>query len=118
MYIISELLGSIAIPETPIWGKLSANGVQSIPLFVDFQIPPAGAPTYMMFGLLGSKAIAFTLPCPAVFVEVLSTTAGPILDQLLAGLWIVLFLVPSKVFFSRHASHKIEGGAIDPSSIK
>ena len=72
----------------------------------------------MVFGSLGSNAIAFTLPCPAVFVAVLATTAGPMLVQVLVGLWFVLFLVLSKAFFSRHASHKTEGGAIDPSSIK
>ena len=87
-------------------------------MFVDFQIPPAGAPTYIVFGSLGSNAMALTLPWPAVLVEVLSTTAGPILVQLLVGLWIVLFLVRSKAFFSRHAFHKIDGVAIAPSSVK
>ena len=79
------MLGSTAIPETPICGKLSDKGVQVVPAFVDFQIPPAGAPMYIVFGLDGSTYTIFTLPCPEDQEPVLECVNGPTGSQLLAG---------------------------------
>ena len=42
------------MPETPICGKLSDNAVQLVPAVVDFQIPPAGVPMYIVFSFVGS----------------------------------------------------------------
>lgn len=42
---IGHHLGSIAIPETPICVRLSEMGIQLAPSSIDFQMPPAGAPT-------------------------------------------------------------------------
>ena len=93
---MSELFGSIAIPETPICGKSSNKFTHEDPEFVDFQIPPAGAPTYHMLELLGSTAMAFTLPCPGNLPEKGEVLTGPIDVQLLISL---TFPVPATLFF-------------------
>ena len=44
MYIISGLIGSIAISETPKLVRKSVEVDHVCPLLFDFQKPPAGAP--------------------------------------------------------------------------
>ena len=58
------LFGSIRISETPKPAKLSDLAVQLTPLSVVFQIPPTGAPAYIVFSLVGSIATTLILPFP------------------------------------------------------
>ena len=64
MYIMLELVGSIAIPETPICGKSSKTFSHESPASRDLHKPPAGAPANQIFSLLGSTAMALILPIP------------------------------------------------------
>ena len=70
--MILLLFGSIAIPEIPITESSSPNGAQVLPASVDFQTPPAGAPTNKVLGSLGSSTMQFTLPDPALQESVLT----------------------------------------------
>ena len=45
-----ELVGSIAISETPKFGSKSVLLLQFSPASTDFQRPPAGAPTHKTSG--------------------------------------------------------------------
>ena len=104
IYIFCVFVGSIAMCETPITGRLSVFVLQLFPPSTDFQSPPAGDPTQMMFPSFGSKAIQFTRPFPLFLLldRIIGVLIGPLeiqFDVLLS------FLVEYNSFCFFHSTY-------------
>ena len=88
--IFCVFIGSIAIEEMPITGRLSVFVVQLLPPSTDFHNPPAGDPIQIISGSTGSNAIQFTLPFPLFFPldRMIGVLIGPFDIQLD---WVLVF---------------------------